>query len=68
MKNITVQCDRCGKLVEGCLSIDGMSGGFYDVTSGYWQKFQRWDEQTICDKCMWDDPKYVAMYVLPPVS
>jgi len=67
MKNITVPCDRCGKLVEGCISIDNTcTGGYYDVTGGAWKKFQRWDEEYVCDKCMWNDPKYVAMYVLPP--
>ena len=65
MKEITLTCDRCGKVVYG--GIDEWHGqtitaGYYDVTEGYWGKYKRWDEEKVCDACMHDDPKYKATY------
>lgn len=66
MKNITIQCDRCGKLVEGMIAMKGYSdqitAGYYDVTDGFWQQFQRKNESNICDLCMWSDPNYIKIY------
>jgi len=67
MKNITIQCDRCGKLVEGCIAEDGTcTGGYYNVAEGYWSLFARWEEENVCDQCMFNDPKYIKLYYVPP--
>lgn len=58
MKPNTVQCDRCNKLVEGEVSIDGTTVGYYDVSNGFWAQFARWDELILCDNCILNDPKY----------
>jgi hypothetical protein len=67
MKNIQIICDRCGLIVEGLIAMEGMeeqqTAGFYDVTRGNWQQFQRWEEERVCDKCMHSDPKYRQMYI-----
>lgn len=65
MKEITITCDRCGKVING--GIDEHNGititaGYYDVAKGYWSKFARWEEEFICDLCMHSDPKYVKSY------
>lgn len=66
MKNTTVQCDRCGKLVEGIICEDGScTGGYYNVEEGYWHLFARWDESIVCDNCMFADPKYQKLYYVP---
>jgi hypothetical protein len=66
MKEITIPCDRCGKLINGCISIDGtITSGYYDVSDGPWNQFALWDEYNICDTCMWADKKYQAMYSIP---
>lgn len=68
MKNVTVTCDRCGKVVHGIIDefyLDKtikVTGGFYDVTDEYWSQFARWEEERICDDCMFADPKYKAIY------
>ncbi len=60
MKNITIQCDRCGKLVDGqCDENYKMTAGFYDVTCEPWNQFARWEELLICDECMYSDLKYI---------
>ncbi len=63
MKKIQIQCDRCGRLVEGCIdkNKDGdiiSTGGFYMVADGSWKDFGRWEEEYVCDECMHSDPKY----------
>jgi len=64
MKNITIQCDRCDKLIDGCIDeTTGVTGGYYDVSlPGYWNQFVRWEEEKICDECMHSDPKYIKIY------
>lgn len=62
MKNVTIQCDRCGKMVEGCIDEQfghKTTGGFYDVTEGIWKKFAIWEEENVCDKCMHSDLRYI---------
>jgi hypothetical protein len=59
--NIIIECDRCHKLVNGCIS-GYLTGGFYDVTSPPWDQFQRWEEEKICDECMFSDKKYQKLY------
>jgi len=67
MKDITITCDRCGKVVTGnmehCDEYGGtITSGFYIVSEGNWKEFGRWEEENICDDCMHSDPKYIEMY------
>jgi hypothetical protein len=67
MKNILITCDRCGKKVDGMISItpkDGVvvTSGYYIVAEGNWKECQRDDEEYVCDQCMWEDPKYKQLY------
>ena len=66
---IRIQCDRCGVLVAGIIldavpekDIPRCTGGFYEVSDGYWKKFGRWQEKNICDECMMSDPLYKEEY------
>lgn len=68
MKTIQITCDRCGKVVEGtidhCDEYGGtVTGGFYIVSEGNWQEYQRDDEENVCDDCMHADPKYKKLYL-----
>ena len=67
MNDITITCDRCGKVVNGSIENIPEYGGI--VTSGYyivseenWKEYARWDEENICDDCMHADPKYKEKY------
>ena len=73
MKNdkITIQCDRCGKMVDGnCRDYSDDSSfpnyityGYYILTgNSFWAQFARWEEEKICDDCMHSDSKYIKMY------
>jgi len=67
MKNITITCDRCGKVVEGkiskCPTTSGIiTNGYYIVSEGNWSEFARWEEEYVCDECMHSDPKYLEIY------
>lgn len=66
MKEITTTCDRCGKVVYGGIDqIDEkntITAGFYLVNEGYWSQFARWEEERVCDDCMFADPKYIKIY------
>lgn len=61
MKEVTITCDRCGKVVHGGISED-FTAGFYNVSEGYWSQYARWEEERICDDCMFKDPKYKKIY------
>lgn len=64
MKDITVQCDRCGKIVRGQYDeLSQTTAGYYDVSNGSWSTFARWEELNVCDECMHSDPKYKKMYL-----
>ena len=66
MKDITVQCDRCGKIVYGQHDEDvKLTAGYYDVAEGSWAEFARWEEQVVCDDCMHSDPKYKKIFTSP---
>jgi hypothetical protein len=58
---ITVQCSRCHRMIKG-LQDDNCTGGFYDTSHGYWQKYCDPDETIICDDCMHWDRRYVKDY------
>ena len=65
--NIQIQCDRCGKLIDGIKDYYPekditITGGFYVVSEGIWQTCQRWEEENICDDCMHSDPKYIKTH------
>jgi ribosomal protein S26 len=66
MKEVTITCDRCGKVVRGLFHEDKEFGkitaGFYDVSDGFWSHFKRWEEELVCDECMHACPKYKAIY------
>lgn len=41
--------------------------GYYNVRRGtYWHKFANEGELQVCDNCMWDDPRYIAVYGVVP--
>ena len=60
-------CDRCGETIDGIIIQDAgmpkLTGGFYDVSEGCWHEYARGDyEQNVCDRCMWEDPKFIEKY------
>ena len=63
MKEIIIQCDRCGKMVSGMVSIDNkITSGYYNVADGTWSQFARWEEESVCDACMFEDANYKLEY------
>lgn len=62
MKEITITCDRCGKVVHGGIDENGITAGFYDVSGTVWSQFALWEEERVCGECMHADPKYKKMY------
>lgn len=58
-----VICDRCNK-VAGTPPVagDGFTMGYYDADARAWGRFANPGEKHICDSCMWDDPRYIAVY------
>ena len=63
---INITCDRCECVIEGILDAVPLSGypsrvtgGYYDVTSGYWNKFAKEGESNVCDSCMHSDENYI---------
>lgn len=69
MKQVQIVCDRCKKTIDGIIADvpatgipNRYTGGFYDLTGGYWGKFARPGEKNICDECMHGDPEYKKLY------
>lgn len=69
MSEITITCDRCGKVVHGMLYQDPnckkafATAGYYILTEhSAWKKYARWEEEQICDECMHSDPMYMHDY------
>jgi hypothetical protein len=61
MKNITVQCDRCGKMINGQIGDwPYQTYGYVVVTEGLYEPYKRWEEDTICEQCLWADKKYIT--------
>jgi len=56
-----ITCDRCRKEKNGWTG-PVMSAGCYVVDKGGWEEHAREGEKIICDECMWNDPKYIAIY------
>lgn len=61
---IEITCDRCKRTVQGLIieTTDGnLTGGFYDMEG--WKEFARSEsEKYVCDRCMWQDPAFIAAY------
>lgn len=54
-----VWCDRCHTAVEGFLPDEGgMSAGVYVG----WAPQMNPGEWIICDRCMWQDHRYIGVY------
>lgn len=68
MKDITVTCDRCGKVVEGTIGVCPstgaiITGGYYNVgDESSWHEFARWEEEIVCDDCMHSCSNYKKIY------
>jgi hypothetical protein len=59
---VKMKCDRCQNEVE-VFSEDGFSIGYYETGLGSnWKRFANAGEQLVCDKCMWKDERYIAVY------
>lgn len=56
---VKVYCDRCRKLVPGDES-KHFTCGFYRRAG--WAQFFNDREERVCDKCMFADPRYTAVY------
>lgn len=69
--HVEIICDRCEKTIHGVVIEDPrfpkVTGGFYDVTEGSsWHEFARSSlEWSVCDRCMWEDPKFQEKYPGP---
>lgn len=69
INDIDIICDRCGKTVHGILieasaGIPKITGGFYDVADpSVWGEFAlTLLEKSVCDECMWADPRFLERY------
>ncbi len=61
--DITVQCDRCGKIVHGKYIpqwYPHYTSGYHVVSEGYFEYYKRWEENNVCRECMVKDPKYIS--------
>lgn len=66
MPRVTVQCDRCGMMVDGYAD-DHATAGFYQVREGsLWARYARLGEQYLCDTCVYEDPRYIRDYGAHP--
>lgn len=66
MKNITINCDRCKKDIDGLIDNEfGYTAGFYNIQDNCcWSNYRRNDEKYVCDDCMRSDDKYIKEYGL----
>ncbi len=53
-------CDRCKQLIENFTppSPEHMTAGYYKD----WALFMDEGEHIVCDRCAWNDPRYIAVY------
>lgn len=58
---VKVKCSRCHATTDGVRG-PGFTGGFYDVSEGYWRAFSRAGEKRLCDRCMHESPEYQHVY------
>jgi hypothetical protein len=56
-------CDRCKKEFDGEQGPD-FTSGFYQVgpSGKAWGQFANPGETIVCDVCVWNDPRYIAVY------
>ena len=57
----SIDCSRCGRIIESPSPEPGECTAGYYVASG-WPQFANPGEVYICDACMWADPRYIAVY------
>jgi hypothetical protein len=60
--NVTIKCDRCGKMHDGIATMHGTSGYYWVAPESAWQKYAQPGERYLCERCMWDDPAYIKDY------
>lgn len=55
-------CSRCAKDLTELVSASdtGMTMGYYRAEG--WLEFSNPGEKYICDECMFEDPRYIAIY------
>ena len=58
-----ITCDRCRCPVPESVygPDDPFTMGYYHIDPN-WTAFANAGEDHICDECMWDDPRYIAVY------
>jgi hypothetical protein len=62
MEEVRVKCDRCKRIIDG-IEDDYCTGGFYRITPGtYWARFADQGEEVICQDCMLQDERFIAVY------
>lgn len=62
MRFVTIACDRCDRTIDGVIDGTGFTAGFYDVRDPFWAQFAEPWETKICDPCMFEDERYIAVY------
>lgn len=64
MHKRTIDCSRCGKIVDSPppvkSDVGSMTAGYYVAAS--WPQFANTGEVYICDECVWVDQRYIAIY------
>ena len=58
-KEVSVECSRCKKTVNGFENLLG-TAGFYRVVDAPWSRYALEGETALCDSCLWVDDKYVS--------
>lgn len=70
MKNVIIQCDRCGTVVHGTIEDIPLAGlptctsGFFDLREEIWKGFAREGEIHLCLNCMKNEPTFQMQYRL----
>lgn len=66
MSLATETCDRCRQPIKDFspprATEEGQWTSGYYVVTGYWQRYANLGEETVCDNCMFTDPRYIAIY------
>jgi hypothetical protein len=58
-----ITCCRCKQEINGFKDhMTGTTAGYYEVHAGYWNEFANPGEKNICDECMFQDERYIAVY------
>lgn len=56
------RCNRCHQLIDGFRSpTEGECTAGYYLAAG-WMKYCNPGEIIVCDRCMWSDQRYIAVY------